>query len=129
VGIHGVLLPFRHTATITPAVVHASSGASEHLLISQTNLAQSIATLKEAGVWVLGLDAGENASLISQARLDGPLALVVGNEGEGMRQLVRNSCDLLVRLPGRGKIDSLNAAAAGSIALYLAYLARAGSDS
>ena len=119
-GVHGVLLPLRHTVTVTPAVVHASSGASEHLRIAQINLAQAITTLKEAGVWVIGLDASPQAQPPEKVRLDGPLALVVGSEGEGMRALVRKSCDLLLRLPMRGQVASLNAAAAGSIALYLA---------
>ena len=130
VGVHGVLLPFRHTVTVTPAVVGASSGASERLLITQVNLAQAIASLKEAGVWVIGLEGrpGPGEKLPSgypgQVRLDGALALVVGSEGQGMRQLVRESCDLLLRLPQRGEIDSLNAAVAGSVALYFAWQAR-----
>jgi 23S rRNA (guanosine2251-2'-O)-methyltransferase len=124
VGVHGVLLPYRRTATITPAVVSASSGASEHLLVAQTNLAQAIASLKEAGVWVIGLESGEPASYPDQVRLDGALALVVGSEGQGMRSLVRSSCDLLLRLPMRGEVDSLNAAVAGSVALYFAWQAR-----
>ncbi|MFN2195080.1 MAG: 23S rRNA (guanosine(2251)-2'-O)-methyltransferase RlmB [Anaerolineales bacterium] len=125
VGVHGVLLPFRRTATITPAVVNASSGASEHLIIAQLNLHQAIDTLKAAGVWVIGLEGGPRARSLEQVRLDGPLALVVGSEGQGMRQLVERSCDLLLRLPMRGEIDSLNAAVAGSVALYLAWQARA----
>jgi 23S rRNA (guanosine2251-2'-O)-methyltransferase len=124
-GVHGVLLPFKHTVTVTPAVVNASSGASEHLLIAQANLAQSIDTLKEAGLWVVGLDGSPDAPSADQLRLDGPLALVVGSEGQGMRPLVRQSCDTLLRLPMKGKIESLNAAVAGSIALYLAWQARA----
>lgn len=124
VGVHGVLLPFRRTATVTPAVVSASSGASEHLLIAQTNLAQAIAVLKEQDVWVIGLESGSGAQPPQDVRLDGALALVVGNEGEGMRSLVRDSCDLLLRLPMRGQLDSMNAAVAGSIALYLAWQAR-----
>lgn len=124
VGVHGVLLPFRRTATITPAVVNASSGASEHLLVTQTNLAQAIAVLKEHDVWVIGLEGGLEAQPPEKVRLDGALALVVGNEGQGMRLLVRKSCDLLMRLPMRGQVDSLNAAVAGSIGLYLAWQAR-----
>lgn len=124
VGLHGVLLPLRHTVTVTPAVVNASSGACEHLLIAQVNLAQGIDTLKEAGVWVVGLDTDPQAQEASQVRLDNSLALVVGSEGEGMRPLVRQSCDILMRLPMRGRIGSLNAAVAGSIALYLALQAR-----
>jgi len=123
-GVHGVLLPFRRAATVTPAVVHASSGASEHLLVVQANLAQAIASLKDAGVWVIGLESEAEALPPEQVRLDGPLALVVGSEAEGMRPLVRTSCDLLLRLPMRGRVASLNAAVAGSIALYLAWQAR-----
>jgi 23S rRNA (guanosine2251-2'-O)-methyltransferase len=124
VGVQGVLLPYRRTATVTPAVVSASSGASEHILIAQTNLAQSINTLKEADIWIIGLDGSPSAQPLQEVRLDGPLALVVGNEGQGMRSLVRDSCDILMRLPMRGQIESLNAAVAGSIALYLAWQAR-----
>ncbi len=124
VGVHGVLLPYRHSATITPAVVNASSGATEHLLITQGNLAQVIGLLKEAGLWIIGLDNRLEASLPEQVHLDGPLALVVGNEGQGMRSLVRKSCDQLLRIPMRGKVESLNASVAGSIALYMAMQAR-----
>jgi 23S rRNA (guanosine2251-2'-O)-methyltransferase len=124
VGIHGVLLPFRHTATVTPAVVNSSSGATEHILIVQVNLAQAIQQLKEENVWVIGLEAGPEAKPVNQVRLDGPLALVIGGEGSGMRTLVRKSCDGLMRLPMRGKVESLNAAVAGSVALYFAWQAR-----
>jgi 23S rRNA (guanosine2251-2'-O)-methyltransferase len=124
VGVHGALLPLRHAAGVTPAVVHASSGASEHLLVAQANLAQALAGLKAAGMWVIGLESTPEARLPQEVRLDGPLALVVGSEGEGMRPLVRDSCDLLMRLPMRGRVGSLNAAVAGSLALYLAWQAR-----
>jgi len=124
VGVHGVVLPLARAAGVTPAVVNASSGASEHMLIAQANLAQAIAQLKEAGAWVVGLEQGDQARPPSEIRLDGPLAVVVGSEGEGLRPLVSKSCDLLLRLPMQGRIESLNAAVAGSVALYLAYLAR-----
>jgi 23S rRNA (guanosine2251-2'-O)-methyltransferase len=124
VGVHGVLLPLRRAAMVTPAVVSASSGASEHLLITQMNLAQAIASLKGDGLWVVGLEHGPEAKTPSEIRLDGAIALVVGNEGSGMRSLVRSSCDFLMRLPMRGHIESLNAAVAGSIALYLVWQAR-----
>ena len=124
VGVHGVVIPLARTAQVTPAVVNASSGASEHLLIAQANLSQAISMLKAEGLWIVGLEGSPEASTPSQIRLDGPLGLVVGSEGEGMRSLVRKSCDLLLRLPMRGKIESLNAAVAGSIALYLALQAR-----
>lgn len=124
VGVHGVVLPQRRTATVTPAVVNASSGASEHLLIAQYNLAQAITEMKQENIWVIGLEGGEGAQPVGKLRLDGALALVVGSEGEGMRRLVRESCDGLLRLPMRGQIESLNAAVAGSIALYMAWQAR-----
>jgi 23S rRNA (guanosine2251-2'-O)-methyltransferase len=125
VGVHGVIIPLRRTVTVTPAVVHASSGASEHLLIAQANLAQAIETLKKEEVWVVGLEGSPEARLPAQVRLDGALALVVGGEGEGMRSLVRASCDVLLRLPMRGRVASLNASVAGSVALYLVWQARA----
>jgi len=124
VGIHGVVIPLARTAQVTPAVVNASSGASEHLLIAQSNLSQAISALKEEGLWIVGLEGSAEADTPSQIRLNGPLGLVVGSEGEGMRRLVRESCDLLLQLPMRGQIESLNAAVAGSIALYLAMQAR-----
>ncbi len=124
VGVHGVLLPFARTATITPAVVSSSSGACEHLLVSQTNLAQTINQIRKEDVWVIGLDGGEESQPSEKVNLRGGLALVVGSEGDGMRRLVRERCDLLMRLPMRGQIESLNAAVAGSVALYLALAAR-----
>jgi len=124
VGVHGVVIPLARTAQVTPSVVNASSGATEHLLIAQANLSQAITTLKAEGLWIVGLEGSPEASSPSQIRLEGPLGLVVGSEGEGMRSLVRKSCDLLLKLPMRGQIESLNAAVAGSIALYLALQAR-----
>lgn len=128
VGVHGVLLPSARTATITPAVVSSSSGACEHLLVGQANLAQSIAALKDNNVWVIGLEGGDQAQPIERVDLTGGLALVVGSEGSGMRRLVRESCDLLMRLPMHGQVESLNAAVAGSVALYLALAARSRSS-
>jgi 23S rRNA (guanosine2251-2'-O)-methyltransferase len=124
VGVHGVLIPTHRAAEITPAVVSASAGASEHMLVAQTNLAQAIDELKEAQAWVIGLDESPESKSPAEVRLDGALAVVVGSEGEGLRPLVRSKCDLLLRLPMQGQVESLNAAVAGSVALYLAYLAR-----
>ncbi|MFN3742280.1 MAG: 23S rRNA (guanosine(2251)-2'-O)-methyltransferase RlmB [Anaerolineales bacterium] len=123
-GVHGVILPLAHSVEVTPAVVNASSGASEHLLIARHNLTQAIQRLKESGVWIVGLEHHPEAQSPQTLRLDGALGLVVGSEGEGLRRLVRASCDWLLKLPMRGQIESLNAAVAGSIALYLAFLAR-----
>jgi len=123
-GIHGILIPLARTVEVTPAVVNASSGASEHLLIAQANLAQAIETLKEAGAWIVGLDEDIRSQTPDQVRLDGALGIVVGSEGEGIRTLVRQKCDFLLRLPMHGQIESLNASVAGSIVLYLASQAR-----
>jgi 23S rRNA (guanosine2251-2'-O)-methyltransferase len=124
VGVHGVVIPLARTAEVTASVVNASSGASEHLLIAQANLAQAIGLLKDAGAWIIGLEGSDQAQSPGAIRLDGAVGIVVGSEGKGMRPLVRKSCDLLMKLPMQGEIESLNAAVAGSVALYLAYLAR-----
>jgi len=123
-GVHGVLIPQHRAAEVTPAVVSASAGASELLLVAQANIARALAELKEAGVWVVGLDGGDRSQSIQTIPLNGPIALVVGNEGEGMRQLVRETCDFVAALPMKGDIESLNAAVAGSIAIYMTYFAR-----
>ncbi len=129
VGVHGVVIPLARAVGVTPAVVNASSGASEHLLVAQANLHQVITALKESGAWVIGLEGGDGfpggqPRGPDEVRLDGAIGLVVGSEGAGMRPLTAKSCDILMKLPMRGKIESLNAAVAGSVALYLAYLAR-----
>jgi 23S rRNA (guanosine2251-2'-O)-methyltransferase len=124
IGVHGVIIPLAHTVEVTPAVVNASSGASEHLLVARANLAQAIEALKEAEVWVVGLDQDGVEIKPDSRHLKGALGLVVGSEGEGIRQLVRSKCDIVLKLPMRGRIESLNAAVAGSVALYLAYLSR-----
>jgi 23S rRNA (guanosine2251-2'-O)-methyltransferase len=125
VGVHGVVIPLARTVGVTPAVVNASSGASEHTLVAQANLHQAITALKESGAWVIGLDQnGETVGAIRESPLQGSIGLVVGSEGEGMRPLTAKSCDILMKLPMKGQIESLNAAVAGSVALYLAFLAR-----
>jgi 23S rRNA (guanosine2251-2'-O)-methyltransferase len=117
-GVHGVIIPQHRSAEVNATVVKTSAGATEHLLIAQeTNLTRTIDYLKEHKLWVIGL-AEEGNTLYTQANLTGSLALVVGNEGKGMGRLVREHCDLLIRLPMYGHINSLNAAVAGSIALY-----------
>ncbi|MBN1977483.1 MAG: 23S rRNA (guanosine(2251)-2'-O)-methyltransferase RlmB [Anaerolineae bacterium] len=119
VGVHGVVIQRRRAVSVTPAVVHASAGAVEHLLVAQvTNLVDAIGRLKGSDVWVAGLETARDAQLYNRADLTGPLALVVGSEGEGLRRLVRERCDFLVQMPMRGKVTSLNASVAGSIVLY-----------
>jgi 23S rRNA (guanosine2251-2'-O)-methyltransferase len=124
VGAHGVILPKHRAAGVTPAVRKASAGAVEHLPVAQvTNLAQALRGLKQRGLWVYGLDmAGERT--FDQVDWAVPVVLVVGSEGRGLSRLVRETCDLLVQLPMRGKVDSLNAAVAGSIVLYTAWRTR-----
>jgi 23S rRNA (guanosine2251-2'-O)-methyltransferase len=123
-GVHGVIFPPARAASITPAVVNASSGATEMLQIAQHNLAQAMDRLKEAGGWMVGLEDSPEAQIPAELNLKGGLGLVVGSEGQGLRRLVRDKCDLLMKLPMQGQIDSLNAAVAGSIALFLARQAR-----
>jgi 23S rRNA (guanosine2251-2'-O)-methyltransferase len=124
-GVAGVLLPGRRSAAVTPAVVNASAGAVEHLRIALVgNLAQSLEALKAEGVWVAGLDAAPGSKSLSRADLTGPLCLVVGAEGTGLSRLVRDRCDWLAQIPMVGKVESLNASVAGSIALAAARQAR-----
>lgn len=120
VGVEGVLIPKKGAAGISPAVVSASSGASEHLLIARANLAQAMVDLKASDIWIAGLEASSEARSIYAEELRPPLAIVVGAEGKGLRRLVREHCDFQVQIPMQGKVDSLNAAVAGSIALFMA---------
>jgi 23S rRNA (guanosine2251-2'-O)-methyltransferase len=125
VGVHGVIMQDRRGVGVTAAVVNASSGAVEHLRVAQvTNLVQAIKTLKENGVWICGLDIGPNIVPIDRADLNIPIGIVLGSEGEGMRRLVRDNCDLMVTLPMRGHVESLNVSTVGSVALYEAWKAR-----
>lgn len=123
-GVHGVVIPSHRAAGVTPAVVNASSGASEHLLIVPDNLAQAIDAIKAQDAWVIGLDMDENATPLGKTNLKGPLAVVVGSEGEGLRRLVREKCDLITYIPMKGQVASLNAAVAGSIVLQAAAAVR-----
>lgn len=118
-GVHGVVIPSSRAAEVTPAVVTASSGACEHLLITQMNLAQAVDRLKEEQTWIYGLEFSDAAQPIERVNFRGGVGLVVGSEGSGLRHLVREKCDQLISLPRLGKVDSLNAAVAGSIALYV----------
>jgi 23S rRNA (guanosine2251-2'-O)-methyltransferase len=125
VGTHGAVIPHRRAAEVTPAVVSASAGASEHLRVAQiANLAQTLKALKAEGLWVVGLVSDPHAQPYHQVDLDLALALVIGAEDRGLSRLVRETCDLLVRLPMRGQIESLNASVAGGIALYAAMAGR-----
>ncbi|NDJ78247.1 MAG: 23S rRNA (guanosine(2251)-2'-O)-methyltransferase RlmB [Chloroflexi bacterium] len=125
VGVHGVVLQERRGVDITAAVTNASSGAVEHLNVAVVaNLVTAMRRLKDDEVWLVGLDIGPDTSTLDKVDLNMPLALVLGSEGEGLRRLVRETCDLRIMLPMRGHVQSLNVATAGSIALYAAWQAR-----
>ncbi len=125
VGVHGIVLQDRRGVGVTPAVVSASSGAVEHMQVAQvTNLVQAMKELKDNDVWMVGLDVGPNVPPIDRSDLDMSIGLILGSEGEGLRRLVRDTCDLLVTLPMRGQVGSLNVATAGAVALYSAWQAR-----
>ncbi|HSJ55184.1 MAG TPA: 23S rRNA (guanosine(2251)-2'-O)-methyltransferase RlmB [Anaerolineae bacterium] len=118
-GVHGVVLPGRRAAGVTPAAVRASAGAAEHVRVAQvTNLVQAMQALKAQNVWLAGLEARPEAQLYTRADLSGPLGIVVGSEGQGLARLVRDTCDFLLRLPMHGQVGSLNAGVAGAVALY-----------
>jgi 23S rRNA (guanosine2251-2'-O)-methyltransferase len=117
-GVHGVIFPIRRQAPLTPAAVKASAGAVEHLLLVPVDdLAGALADLHVRGVRVVGAEA-DAALTHRDADLRGPLVVVVGHEGQGLGPAVRRRCDLLVRIPMRGRIASLNAAVAGSVLLF-----------
>ncbi len=119
VGAHGVVLQGRRAAGVTSAVVNTSSGAVEHLLVAQvTNMARTLERLKDAEMWIVGLEDVYGAKPYTEADLTVSLGLVVGSESNGIRRLVRERCDWMISIPMRGQIESLNAAVAGSIALY-----------
>ena len=118
-GVAGVVIPEDRAAGVTPAVVNASAGAVEHLRIATVpNLARALEALKGSGRWVAGLDAGQSATDIYATEIPTPTVLVVGAEGSGLGAHLRKHCDLLLALPMRGRVDSLNAATAGAIAIY-----------
>ncbi len=119
VGAHGLLIPGRRSAKATTAVSRASAGALEHLKVALvTNLVRALEGLKSEGLWVVGVENDPLARDYSQVALDMPVVIVLGSEGQGMRRLVRGTCDILVRLPMSGHITSLNVAVAGSVVLY-----------
>jgi 23S rRNA (guanosine2251-2'-O)-methyltransferase len=116
-GARGLIIPKDRSARVTATVIKVSAGAASHLPVMQvTNLVRSLERLKESGLWVVGLEA-EGSVSIQEVDLTVPLGLVIGNEQKGLRPLVRSHCDILVRIPSHGPVDSLNAAVAGAVAL------------
>lgn len=117
-GAHGVVLPKDRAAQVTGVVAKSSAGALEHSRIARVvNLSRALETLKEAGYWVAAFSADGDTALWD-AKLDGKVVLVVGAEGDGVREGVLNHCDFRVKIPMAGKVDSLNASVAAGLALY-----------
>ena len=117
-GAHGVVIARDRAAQVTGAVTKAAAGATEHTRIARvTNLSRALEELKEAGLWVAAAEPGSDQALWD-ARLDGPLALVVGGEGPGVREGVLKHCDLQVRIPMSGQLASLNASVSAAVLLY-----------
>ena len=125
-GAHGVIIPKRRSVGLTATVAKASAGAVEYMKVARvTNINNCLNDLKEKGVWVFGT-AAEGSIPMYKADLRGPAAIVIGNEGDGMSPLVRKNCDVMVHIPMKGRISSLNASAAASILLYEAVRQRIG---
>ncbi|MCU0588313.1 MAG: 23S rRNA (guanosine(2251)-2'-O)-methyltransferase RlmB [Syntrophobacteraceae bacterium] len=116
-GAKAVVLPRDRAAQVTGAVIKVAAGGASHVPVLQvTNLVRAMEMLKDSGLWIAGLDA-RGTHRLYDADLTPPMGLVIGNEQKGLRPLVRRQCDLLLHIPARGPIDSLNAATAGAIAL------------
>ena len=125
-GAHGVIIPKRRSVGLTATVAKASAGAIEYMKVAKVgNINNAIAEMKEKGVWIYGT-AAEGSIPMYKADLTGPTAIVIGNEGDGMSPLVRKNCDVMVHIPMKGRITSLNASAAASILLYEAVRQRLG---
>ncbi|WP_333871692.1 23S rRNA (guanosine(2251)-2'-O)-methyltransferase RlmB [Desulforamulus putei] len=117
-GAHGVIIPQRRSVALTSTVAKASAGAVEYVPVARvTNLDQTIRQLKDRGIWVVGADM-EGPEVYWEAKLTGPLLLVIGGEGKGIGRLIKERCDMLVRLPMAGHVGSLNASVAAALLIY-----------
>jgi len=117
-GVHGVIIPLHHAASVNSTVVKTSAGATAHLPIARvTNIAQTLDDLKKAGVWIVGTEMRTDKRYFDHD-YRGALAIVVGNEGKGLRRLVKEKCDFLVKIPMHGNIESLNASVAGALVMF-----------
>jgi 23S rRNA (guanosine2251-2'-O)-methyltransferase len=124
VGVSAVVIPRDRAVGLTPAVRKAAAGSAERVpVVAVTNLARTLAKLKELGYWITGL-AGEAEESIYDVDLTGPLALVMGGEAEGLRRLTADTCDRLARIPMVGRIESLNVSVAAAVCLYEAFRQR-----
>ncbi len=117
-GVHGVIIPKRRSAGITAVVDKASAGAAEHIRVARVpNISAAIRELKDRGLWVYGAEAGAPAELWDTS-MTGSVCLVIGSEGFGLSRLVRENCDVMVRIPLLGKVTSLNASASAAVMIY-----------
>jgi 23S rRNA (guanosine2251-2'-O)-methyltransferase len=118
-GCHGLIVPRHRSAPLSAVAVKTSAGALEHLPVAEVpNLARAVDQLRDSGVWCIGLDGTAEASLFDLQLADEPVCVVVGSEGTGLHRLVRDSCDVLLRIPMSGQVESLNASVAGALALF-----------
>jgi len=117
-GVHGVIIPKRRAASVNSTVNKVSAGAVEHMKIARVNnINDTIQLLKDSGLWIIGTD-GNAENYYYEQDLTGPIALVIGSEGTGMNRLVSENCDILVKIPMKGKITSLNASVSAGIITY-----------
>ena len=117
-GVHGVIIPKRRAASVNSTVNKASAGAVQHMKIARvTNISDSIQKLKDEGLWICGTDINTDKFYYNQD-LTGALGIVIGNEGSGISDKVRKNCDFLVKIPMKGKFESLNASVSAGIVIY-----------
>ena len=117
-GVHGIIIPKRRTVTVNSTVAKVSAGAVEHMKIARVNnITETIRKLKENGLWIIGTD-GESRTLYYNQDLKGDIAIIIGSEGFGMSRLVKENTDMLVKIPMKGKITSLNASVSAGIIIY-----------
>ena len=117
-GVHGIIIPKRRAASVNSTVNKVSAGAVQHMKIARvTNLTDTIRELKEAGLWIIGTDM-DAKTLYHEQDLKGPICIVIGSEGFGMSRLVKENCDFLIKIPMKGKINSLNASISAGIVMY-----------
>jgi 23S rRNA (guanosine2251-2'-O)-methyltransferase len=118
-GFEGIVIPAHGASGVTSAVRRVSAGAAETVPVArETNMSRSLEASKGAGLWIAGLDAGAEHDLWSSDLIDPPVGLVLGSEDRGLSRGVREKCDGLVRIPGAGRLGSLNVAVAGALAMY-----------
>jgi 23S rRNA (guanosine2251-2'-O)-methyltransferase len=117
-GVHGIILPKRRSATLNATVSKVAAGALEYVPVARvTNLVQTLRSLKNEGLWIVAADM-DGKTNYQDADLTGPTALVIGSEGEGLARLAKDECDLIVKIPMKGKISSLNAGVAAALIMF-----------